>query len=121
MAQANRAAKSDKNVPQQSRLPERSAETLADTLAEMRARSQLTQAQVARRMATTQTAIARLESGRQSPSMQTLQAYARANGFCLEIGFVRSLDSEARTGCILVIEDRPGLETASMPCDAPDP
>jgi transcriptional regulator with XRE-family HTH domain len=77
---------------------------LANALSQMGARSQLTQAQVAARMATTQTAIARLESGRQSPSMQTLQNYARANGYCLEIGFVRSQDAESGTGCILVVE-----------------
>jgi len=77
---------------------------LANAISQMRARSQLTQAQVAARMATTQTAIARLESGRQSPSMQTLQNYARANGYCLEIGFVRSQDAESGTGCILVVE-----------------
>lgn len=65
----------------------------------------MTQAQVAAQMATTQTAIARLESGRQSPSVQTLENYAHANGFCLEIGFVRSSDPATRTGCILLIDD----------------
>lgn len=63
---------------------------LAETLVAVRRCSRLTQAEVARRMGTTQTAIARLEAGRQSPSMRTLQDYARANGFCLEIGFVRA-------------------------------
>jgi transcriptional regulator with XRE-family HTH domain len=71
----------------------------------MRGRSRLTQKEVAARMATTQAAIARLERGAQSPSMRTLQSYARANGFCLEIGFVRSPGAVDRTGCILVIED----------------
>ena len=56
-------------------------------------------------MATTQAAIARLESGAQSPSVRTLQNFARANGFCLEIGFVRSGGAAKETGCILVIED----------------
>ena len=65
----------------------------------------MTQAQVAARMGTTQTAIARLESGRQSPTLQTLQAYARANGFCLEIGFIRSHEEPEDTGCVVVLED----------------
>ncbi len=83
---------------------EPSAGTLADTLAQIRAKSGMTQAQVAARMGTTQTAIARLESGRQSPTMQTLQNFARANGFCLEIGFIRSGDEGI--GCVMMIDDR---------------
>jgi transcriptional regulator with XRE-family HTH domain len=75
---------------------------LALALARMRARSGLTQAEVALSMGTTQTAIARLESGRQSPTIQTLQAYARANGFCLELGFVAA--SSERTGAILFVD-----------------
>ncbi len=78
---------------------------LAGTLTRMRARSMLTQTEVAARMGTTQAAIARLESGVQSPSVRTLQSYAHANGFCLEIGFVRSPGAIDRTGSILVIED----------------
>jgi transcriptional regulator with XRE-family HTH domain len=88
----------------QSRLLHQTAANLAQALIQLRAQSRLTQAQVAARMATTQTAIARLESGRLSPSMQTLQNYARANGYCLEIGFIRSQDADAKTGCILVID-----------------
>jgi transcriptional regulator with XRE-family HTH domain len=56
-------------------------------------------------MATTQTAIARLESGQQSPSIQTLLNYARANGYCLEIAFIRSSEAEGETGCVLMVED----------------
>lgn len=80
-------------------------ENIAQVLTRIRSRSRLTQAQVAAQMATTQTAIARLESGRLSPSLETLQNYARANGFCLEIGFIRVTTPEQRTGCILVIDD----------------
>lgn len=86
---------------------EASAGTLAQTLVQIRAKSGMTQAQVAARMDTTQTAIARLESGRQSPTMQTLQNFARANGFCLEIGFVRS--GETGTGCVMIVDDRAPL------------
>ncbi len=87
---------------------DKSCERLADTLVQMRSYSKLTQKEVAQRMATTQAAIARLESGVQSPSVRTLLSYARANGFCLEIGFVRSPGAAEKTGCILVIEDAEG-------------
>src|SRR3954452_18729233 len=90
----------------QQRLSHQNAAGLASALLDMRRRSQLTQAQVAARMATTQTAIARLESGRQSPSVQTLQSYARANGYCLEIGFIRSQEAEAKTGFILISDNQ---------------
>ncbi len=87
---------------------DKSTQRLASTLVEMRLRSRLTQKEVAARMATTQAAIARLESGVQSPSVRTLQSFARANGFCLEIGFVRSSRAADDTGCMLVIEDAAG-------------
>jgi transcriptional regulator with XRE-family HTH domain len=90
----------------QQRLWHQNAAGLASALLHMRGRSQLTQAQVAARMSTTQTAIARLESGRQNPSVQTLQSYARANGYCLEIGFIRSQAVGAKTGFILTIDDQ---------------
>jgi transcriptional regulator with XRE-family HTH domain len=52
-----------------------------------RSRAGLTQAQVAKRMKTTQTAIARLESGRVKPSTRTLERFARATGHRLVIDF----------------------------------
>jgi transcriptional regulator with XRE-family HTH domain len=62
-----------------------------DEVLRARARAGLTQAEVAKRVGTTQSAIARLESGagRHSPSIATLQRYARALGFRLEIKLVR--------------------------------
>ena len=45
-----------------------------------RLRAGLTQAQLARRMSTTQSAIARLEGGRFSPSIETLEKLAAATG-----------------------------------------
>jgi transcriptional regulator with XRE-family HTH domain len=101
----------------QSRLVHQTAANLAKALIQLRAQSQLTQAQVAARMSTTQTAIARLESGRLSPSVQTLQNYARANGYCLEIGFIRSDDAEARTGCILIVDSQGKPETDRQSLD----
>ena len=60
---------------------------LAAELLRARGRAKLTQAQVARRMRTTQTAIARLEGGRVKPSTRTLERYAKATGHRLVIGF----------------------------------
>lgn len=55
----------------------------------MRARvdSGLTQAQIAERMGTTQSAIARLEGWSANPSVRTLRRYAEATGTRLRIGF----------------------------------
>ncbi len=55
-----------------------------------RAAAGLTQAEVAARIGTTQSAIARLESptNRRFPSVETLQKYARALGCRVEIKFV---------------------------------
>ncbi len=55
----------------------------------MRARTHagLTQEQLARRMETTQSVIARLESGRVRPSTQTLSRLAAATGTRLRISF----------------------------------
>ena len=55
----------------------------------MKARDEagLTQAQVAKRMGTTQAVIARLESGRVMPSTRTLKRYAEATGHRLKIAF----------------------------------
>jgi transcriptional regulator with XRE-family HTH domain len=60
---------------------------LASALLEARCRAGLTQAQVARRMKTTQAAIARLEGGRVKPSTRTLERYAHATGHRVVIGF----------------------------------
>jgi transcriptional regulator with XRE-family HTH domain len=60
---------------------------LAKALMDARDRAGLTQSQVARRMKTTQTAVARLEGGRINPSTKTLARYAQATGHRLVIGF----------------------------------
>ena len=52
-----------------------------------RARAGLSQAELAKRMKTTQSAIARLESGRATPSTRTLQRFAAATGHRLKISF----------------------------------
>jgi predicted transcriptional regulator len=54
--------------------------SVAKTLIAARARAGLSQAEVAARMGTTQSVIARLESGRRQPSWQTIRRYAAAVG-----------------------------------------
>ena len=49
-------------------------------LVEARVRAGLTQAELARQMGTTQSAIARLESGRSSPGLTTLRKLADVTG-----------------------------------------
>lgn len=61
---------------------------LAEALIGARARAELTQAQLAKRMGTTQAVIARLESGRQMPSTRTLERLAKATGHKLRVSFV---------------------------------
>lgn len=53
---------------------------LARELIAARTRAGLTQAELAKRMGTTQSAVARMESGRQLPSLKTLHRYAAATG-----------------------------------------
>ena len=60
---------------------------LARALIEARTRAGLTQEQLARRMKTTQSVIARLEGGRVRPSTKTLERIATATGTRLRISF----------------------------------
>ncbi len=60
---------------------------LARAIIEARTRAHLTQAELAQRMATSQSAVARLESGRVRPSTRTLEKVARATGTRLRIRF----------------------------------
>lgn len=53
---------------------------LARQLIEARTRAHLTQTDVAQRMGTTQSVVARLEGGKQAPSLRTMQRYAQAVG-----------------------------------------
>ena len=65
---------------------------LLDEVLKARAETGLTQAEVAARVGTTQSAIARLESAepKHSPSIATLQKYAKAIGYKVEIRLVKS-------------------------------
>jgi ribosome-binding protein aMBF1 (putative translation factor) len=60
---------------------------IAKALIEARSAAGLTQDQVARRMKTSRSFIARLESGRVLPSTRTLKRYATATGHRLTFGF----------------------------------
>jgi transcriptional regulator with XRE-family HTH domain len=54
--------------------------SLASQLIEARARAGLTQADVAERMGTSQSTVARLEGGGARPSLSTLKRFAQATG-----------------------------------------
>jgi len=60
---------------------------LAKAVTLARNRAGLTQEELARRMGTTQPAVARMESGRTLPSMRTLERLATATGSRLLISF----------------------------------
>ncbi|MCG7852734.1 MAG: helix-turn-helix transcriptional regulator, partial [Methanosarcinaceae archaeon] len=64
---------------------------LLDEFLKARAAAGVSQAEVAERMGTTQSAVARLESGhgKHSPSLATLRKYARALGCRLDLRLVK--------------------------------
>lgn len=70
-----------------------------DEILKARAAAGLTQADVAARIGTTQSAIARLESAdtRHSPSVATLQRYASALGYTLQIRLVKARAGNPRS------------------------
>ena len=76
-----------------------------DEILKARSAAGLTQADVAERIGTTQSAVARLESaiGKHSPSIATLQRYASALGYRLQVRLVKEQgptrpSTRARTG-----------------------
>ncbi len=60
---------------------------LARALIEARVNAGLTQEEVAQRMGTTQSVVARLEGGRSKPSTTTLAKFAKATGTRLRVSF----------------------------------
>lgn len=62
---------------------------LARTVIEMRLKKGLTQAVLAKKIGTKQSAVARLESGRYNPSLVFLDKVASALGAKLEVSFLR--------------------------------
>ena len=63
---------------------------IASALITARKRAKLSQEQLAQRMKTTQTAIARMESGRHMPTMKTMARYATATGSRISFKLVRA-------------------------------
>jgi len=61
---------------------------IIEALVRARTKAKLSQAEVAKRIGTTQSAIARLEGGGVSPSLSTLKRYAEATGSKLQIDLV---------------------------------
>jgi ribosome-binding protein aMBF1 (putative translation factor) len=61
---------------------------LASAMIKARADAEMTQAQVAEAMGTTQAVVARLESGKVLPSTRTLERFAKATRTRLRISFV---------------------------------
>ncbi|MDF2373263.1 MAG: helix-turn-helix transcriptional regulator [Rhizobiaceae bacterium] len=61
--------------------------SIVEALIRARTQADMTQEQVAARMQTSQSYIAKLESGSVSPSMKALQRYAAATGARLKISF----------------------------------
>jgi predicted transcriptional regulator len=61
---------------------------IIEALIRARAKAKLSQADVAKRIGTTQSAIARLEGGRVSPSLSTLRRYAEATGTRLQVDLI---------------------------------
>ena len=68
---------------------------LASVLIETRLHAGLTQEQLAKRMKTTQSTVARLEGGRANPSTKTLEKFAQATGTHLKITFKSLGEGEA--------------------------
>lgn len=68
---------------------------LASVLINARLHAGLTQEQLAKRMKTTQSTVARLEGGRANPSTRTLEKFAQATGTRLKIIFEPSMESAA--------------------------
>lgn len=67
---------------------------LASAMIDARVSADMTQADVAKAMETTQAVIARLESGKVLPSTRTLKRFAKATGMQLKISFIRSKEPQ---------------------------
>lgn len=69
----------------------------ADALIRARVQAGLTQEELARRLGTTQPAVARLESGTRLPTVETLQKLARVLGLRFVISATQPLDVQPDT------------------------
>lgn len=81
----------------------------AQFVREARRRAALSQAELARRVGTTQSAIARVEAGRTSPSLEHLTRLVRACGFDIQARLVPYDEQDwtlARQNLLLTPEER---------------
>lgn len=62
--------------------------SLVEALIEARSKAKLSQTELAERLGTTQSAIARLEGGGVTPTLKTLRRYAEATGMKLRVELV---------------------------------
>lgn len=71
-----------------------------DEFLKARSSAGMSQAEVAEKMGTTQSAVARLESGRgkHSPSLSTLRKYAHALGYRIDLKLIKEEESPKRQG-----------------------
>jgi transcriptional regulator with XRE-family HTH domain len=69
---------------------------VASVLIEARTRAKLSQAALARKMGTSQSTIARLESGAAKPSLSTLERFAKATGMTMRVVFEPAKASKKR-------------------------
>lgn len=71
---------------------------VASALIAARTQANLSQAQLAKKMGTSQSTIARLESGSAKPSLATLERFAKATGMRLRVVFEPAKVSKKRRG-----------------------
>lgn len=71
-----------------------------DEFVKARAAAGMSQAEVAERMGTTQSAVARMESGRgkHSPSLATLRKYAHALGYRIDLRLIKEKENTKAQG-----------------------
>ena len=84
---------------------------------EARRRAGLTQAELALRVGTTQSAIARVERGRTEPSVQRVREIVRASGLELEVRLAPRDDSDwsvARANLVLDADERVRQHQAAL-------
>ena len=62
--------------------------SLIEALVEARSQAKLSQSELAQKLGTTQSAIARLEGGGVAPTLKTLRRYAEATGMRLKVELV---------------------------------
>lgn len=88
--------------------------TAAEIVREARARAGLTQAELARRMGTTQSAVARLERVGSNPRLSTLEQAVAAVGARLELGIAAAKPSIDETLVAEMLRLTPGERIASF-------